>query len=741
MRILARAALLLGALVGAAGLLVLALYRGWLGEPERAGEVAAQSRPAEAIAEGAERQRAAARALGVPHPRQILFGDLHVHTTFSLDAFLLSLPLVAGTGSHPPADACDFARYCSQLDFWSINDHAEGLSRRLWDETVDSIRQCNAVSGDPRSPDLVSFLGWEWSNISFDPATHYGHKNVVLLGLDDDEIPARPIAARTPFTDRFVSPGTVALLALTNGERGRAMAYRAAEAIHSPFCPDDVPVRELPRDCLETAATPADLFRKLRDWDVPALVIPHGTSWGMYTPPGNDWSKQIAGSDPGLEALIEVYSGHGNSEEHRAWRAAEPGPGGGARCPQPSDGYLPSCWRAGEIVRERCLAEGLSPGECETRAAEARQDHVDAGLAGWRTVPGARVEDWLDAGQCRDCFLPAFNYRPGGSAQFILTRRSFDDPDRPRGLRLGFIGSSDGHTARPGTGYKEFARGRMSDGMGRRPGTEPPALLLREPDAPVSRSVRLDLATTRLGGFQLFETLRASGFLLSGGLAAVHSEGRSRQEIWDALQRREVYATSGPRILLWFDLLDEDGSLHPMGSAVRRSAAPRLRVRAVGSFEQLPGCPDYSVRALGPERLERICVGDCYHPSDRRRPITRIEIVRMRPQVRADEPLSALIEDPWRSFPCRPDPGGCEVEVRDEEFAGGGRDAVYYARAIEAPSPAIHGDPLRCTTDAEGRCLTVDPCNAATDWRDDCLDPIEERAWSSPIFVDHAGAP
>src|SRR5262245_37588353 len=88
--------------------------------------------------------------------KQVLFGDLHVHTTFSADAFIRSLPMLQGEGAHPPADACDFARFCSGLDFWSINDHAEAVSPQHWRETKEAVRQCNAVSGDPKSPDLVT---------------------------------------------------------------------------------------------------------------------------------------------------------------------------------------------------------------------------------------------------------------------------------------------------------------------------------------------------------------------------------------------------------------------------------------------------------------------------------------------------------------------------------------------------------------------------------------------------------
>src|SRR5690606_15646417 len=100
------------------------------GRLERAGEVTKTRLPAEVVAARTTTQQKTSAARGVvedePAPaKQILFGDLHVHTTFSADAFMRSLPLLQGEGAHPPADACDFARFCSDLDFWSINDHAE----------------------------------------------------------------------------------------------------------------------------------------------------------------------------------------------------------------------------------------------------------------------------------------------------------------------------------------------------------------------------------------------------------------------------------------------------------------------------------------------------------------------------------------------------------------------------------------------------------------------------------------
>jgi hypothetical protein len=733
------------ALLFALALLVYAAGKGLFGDHEAPGEVTQKARPPGVVAREAQTVAAGAHAIGVSRPKQILFGDLHVHTTFSFDAFTFSLPFLGGEGAHPPADACDFARFCSALDFWSINDHAFSITPRHWQETVESVRQCNAVAGDGASPDTVAFLGWEWTQVGTAPENHYGHKNVVLAHTDDERIPARPIAAlrggALGASPNVMGLGVFALLA---GGRVHDLATYFSERESARPCDSGVPVRELPVDCVEQAATPAELFAKLDDWGHDAIVIPHGTSWGFYTPPGSDWRKQLVGDmhDPQRQTLIEVYSGHGDSEVHRDWRAALIARDGSATCPEPRGDYLPSCWRAGEIILERCRAEGLAEDECEGRAAEARQHAVDARVAGHRTVQGESADDWLDAGQCRDCREPAFNYRPGGSAQFIHAIGNFDeDPESPRRFRMGFMASSDNHYARPGTGYKERHRVGMTEslggtGAGRGEGGGPIADILQPPEEPASaRSKPFDFDAP---AFDVFETERQASFLTTGGLIAAHSEGRDRDAIWDALQRREVYGTSGPRMLLWFDLLNPPGSRGqtlPMGGAVSLDRAPVFQVRAVGSYEQREGCPSYAHESLSPERLAHLCKGECHHPSDRRRNITRIEIVRIQPQQRPDEPLSGRIQDPWRSFACDADPAGCSVTFTDPDFRRDGRDTLYYARAFEAPKPTINAGNLRCDRDDQGRCVAVNACPEGGR-EDDCLAPGAPRAWSSPIFVD-----
>src|SRR5690606_3446206 len=128
-------------------------------------------------------------------------------------------------------------------------------------------------------------------------------------------------------------------------------------------------------------------------------------------------------------------------------------------CPEPSADYLPSCWRAGEIIEARCVAADQPAVVCAERAARTRQMFVEAkNNGGAQVVPETTVADWQDAGQCRACFQPAFNYRPKSSVQYIMARGRRDANGEPMRFELGFIASSDNHSARPGTGYKEVAR-------------------------------------------------------------------------------------------------------------------------------------------------------------------------------------------------------------------------------------------------------------------------------------------
>jgi hypothetical protein len=709
-------------------------------------EIEGAARPPEALAAQAARQADADAALAdkarerraLPG-KQILFGDLHVHTTYSPDAFTLALPIMGGQGVHTLSDACDFARYCSELDFFSHNDHAESLIPEHWAATKQAVRECNARAGDPDNPDLMVFTGWEWTQVGLTGETHWGHKNVIFLGQEEDEVPARAINSRPYGADiglfksvraasaaRFVDP--------TNWGMYKDLEWLVDRLEAFPECPRDVPTRELPADCHENAPTPDVLYRKLDEWGFDTLVIPHGTAWGAYTPPLASWDKTLtsANHDADKVRLVEIMSGHGNSEQYRGWRPFHETEDGELVCPAPTADFLPCCHRAGELMRERCGE--LPEAECEARVEEARQLAMRANVTPAFVFPDSSAEDWLDCDQCRDCFKPSFNYRPLESVQYAMSLASPNErgPDgRPLRFRFGFIASTDDHTSRPGTGYKQYARKKMTFSPGMQNDFLSPRSIAGEVIDP-QRAQAFD--ETR----RAQDSERVTSFTYPGGIVAVHAPSRSREAVWGALKQREVYGTSGPKILLWFDLLNGPEGPAPMGSEVELAAPPRFEVRAAGAFVQQPGCPELATNALSPERLEALCAGECENPSDVRHPIETIEIVRIRPSIDPGENPADLIDDPWQRFECEPDAAGCTVRFADPEYTGSGRDALYYARAIQQATPAINGDLMRPTRDADGNVVAVDPCygDFRTDMSDDCLSPARERAWSSPIFLN-----
>ncbi|CAN5780504.1 DUF3604 domain-containing protein [soil metagenome] len=67
---------------------------------------------------------------------------------------------------------------------------------------------------------------------------------------------------------------------------------------------------------------------------------------------------------------------------------------------------------------------------------------------------------------------------------------------------------------------------------------------------------------------------------VQGGLTAFLAPELTRDAIWDALRSRRVYGTSGPRILIDFDL-----NGYPIGSECELSEAPHIQARVVGTAE------------------------------------------------------------------------------------------------------------------------------------------------------------
>ena len=79
-----------------AGIYIYAAYDDWLGQSRGAGEITGEARSDVLVAAREAEMAAITAGLNKSPEKQILFGDLHVHTTFSTDAFLWSLPIYGG---------------------------------------------------------------------------------------------------------------------------------------------------------------------------------------------------------------------------------------------------------------------------------------------------------------------------------------------------------------------------------------------------------------------------------------------------------------------------------------------------------------------------------------------------------------------------------------------------------------------------------------------------------------------
>ena len=244
--------------------------RSGCGELEGPGEIEGKApRPA---AEIAARARSRAAAVNPEAAKQILFGDLHVHTTFSADAFMMSLPLMQGEGPQPDRRRLRLralllgARLLEHHRPRRGPDAAHAGRRRR-----RPIRQCNAVAGDPHEP---------------------GHRHVPRLGVDADRPDARgplrpqerdparhrrgracrapdPLgqlrgAGDAPARRRSASSVQLPLRDWSNRQRYFNFGAANRELRDDAALRDGVDTRELPDDCSEGARDARAAVREAR---------------------------------------------------------------------------------------------------------------------------------------------------------------------------------------------------------------------------------------------------------------------------------------------------------------------------------------------------------------------------------------------------------------------------------------------------------------------------------------------
>jgi hypothetical protein len=215
------------------------------------------------------------------------------------------------------------------------------------------------------------------------------------------------------------------------------------------------------------------------------------------------------------------------------------------------------------------------------------------------------------------------------------------------------------------------------------------------------------------------------GRMSTGGVAAVWAEENTREAIFDAMRRREIFATSGTRIQVRFfggwnfgeDLCD-DLHLVARGYAEGVPMGGELSPRAAAKG------PTFVVSALGDP-------GTQTHPGT---PLQRVQIVKV--WAGAGQALhQAVFDVAGGDNDASVDTGSCKRSgAGASSLCGVWRDpdydpalgAAYYARVIENPSCRYTG--FTCA-------------GAAADARPAlCDDPTvpkqsQERAWTAPIWL------
>lgn len=588
--------------------------------------------------------------------RRPFFGDLHVHTTYSFDAW--------GQGTrNDPFDAYRFAKgepvgiqpydaagqparhiqLRRPLDFAMVSDHAEKLGE---------TELCR-TPGSPAYDRLACVIARRW------PRLGYALINSLFMAVppaslsfcgEDGEVCRK--AAQGPWRRiqeaaeqhydrtaacRFTTFVGSEWTGMPDGENiHRNLVFRNAAVPENPpnYVEDRTAERlweRLDRDCID-AGTGCDV-----------LAIPHnsnvsgGRMFAVEQSDGRPITRAWAAQRARLETLVEVTQHKGDSE----------------------------C-RAGNAGDELCSFETL-PYATMTEMAAQVPDTTPR--------PGSYVREALARG-------------------LLLGQETGVNP-----FAFGLIGSTDGHLGAPGFVAEDQFVGHAAGTVSARLAIPP------MPD-------RLDFNP--------------------GGLAVLWAEENSRDALFEAMRRREAYATSGPRMLVrMFGSLETPAAVCGSDAFVAEGYA-----HGVPMGGELPapgpggGAPVLSVWALRD-------AGVPGHPAT---PLERIQIVKS--WVEDGETHTRVFDVAGEDAPgevdlatCAPAPGGADslcAAWQDPDFRPGA-PSVYYARVVERPS--CRWNQFVCN--AAG----VD-CDAKTPIPDGlgaCCDPdvprtIRERAWTSPIW-------
>ncbi|MEM6494576.1 MAG: DUF3604 domain-containing protein [Pseudomonadota bacterium] len=267
---------------------------------------------------------------------------------------------------------------------------------------------------------------------------------------------------------------------------------------------------------------------------------------------------------------------------------------------------------------------------------------------------------------------------------------------------FGMIGSTDSHTS--------LATGDEDNFWGKHTGNE---------QAYTDRAIQSQNLGTREGRF--------GWHYLAGGYAAAWARGNTRAEIFDAFSRREVYATTGPRMTVrvfgghGFTAADWDGDW------VRRGYAEGVPMG--GELEDTGQAPSFLISAMkDPDgaNLDRIQVIKGWLDAEGEMQERVYDVVWSDPGARRKSggKLSPVGDTVNREDATYTNTiGAAELRTTwiDPDYREGQR-AFYYVRALEIPTP---------------RWTLYDAVRFGVTLSDDAMaDAVaQERAYTSPIWL------
>jgi hypothetical protein len=626
--------------------------------------------------------------------RQAFFGELHVHSTLSMDAWLADVrngpdeTYRFGKGEEvllPPLDAegrgTRPARLERALDFVALTDHADfqgevALCTRPGSAVyeTEACRVFRGEGGDTAPPAFgaknAMSLGARMSKLSsaLDAEMQHTKRSDELCGPDGEICRT---AMRTVWEEQQAAAerhyDRTAACRFTTFHAYEYTATPGLAKIHHNVIFRNAAVPKAPIPWIDVPDV-YDLWTRLREecrdagTGCDVLTIPHNSNLSngnMFAVTGRDLpleaqrARAMLRAD--LERLAEISQIKGDSE-------CRNGMYGVIGATDEFCGY--EQWRGPQF--EDCR-EGVGKGALMDQGCVSRTDFLRYSL-----LEGLREE-----------------------------RRLGVNP-----YKLGLIAATDSHNANPGD-VEEYS---YPGWMGTVDST--PALRLAAPPGPV--------------------TLTYNAMSSPGGVAGVWAEENSRDAIFDAMMRRETFGTSGPRMTArFYGGWNLPADLCGAPDLARRGDA--LGVPMGGDLPPRPegaAAPSFVVSALRDAGIPE-------HPGGL---LQRVQIVKG--WVDAQDGFHQVVHDvAGGANGADVDPATCTPRGEGHESLCAvwtdpdfdpAQAAVYSVRVLENPS---------CRWSAR-QCLEL----PETERPPACRDPkipttIQERLWTSPIWYDALIAP